>query len=95
MIDSCAMTRRSDVQRCPAVPAAANTTASAAISRLADGVTIMALLPPSSRMHRPKRLATIGATLRPIAVLPVALTTATPESSASLRPASAPPMNSW
>ncbi len=48
-----------------------------AISRSADGATIMALLPPSSRMHLPKRAATFGPTTRPMRVEPVAETIAT------------------
>ena len=47
------------------------------MSRSADGATMMALLPPSSRIERPNRSATTGPTLRPIAVLPVALITGT------------------
>ncbi len=45
-----------------------------------------ALLPPSSRMLRPKRAATTGPTLRPIAVEPVALTSGTPSWATSARP---------
>ena len=42
--------RRSEVQRWPAVPTAENRIARTAMSRSADGATIMALLPPSSRI---------------------------------------------
>ena len=52
--------RRSEVQRWPAVPTAEKTMARTAMSRSAEGATIMALLPPSSRMARPKRAATVG-----------------------------------
>ena len=48
-----------------------------AISRSADGATIIALLPPSSRMHLPNRAATFGPTARPIRVEPVAETIVT------------------
>ena len=72
------MSRRSDVQRCPAVPAAAKVTPRTTSSMSALGAMTAALLPPSSRMLRPKRAATTGATLRPMAVDPVALTTGTP-----------------
>jgi hypothetical protein len=88
---SCTIRRRSDVQRWPAVPTAAKVTARAAISRSALGATIMALLPPSSRMARPKRSATCTATLRPMRVLPVALTTATCRDAARASPTSRPP----
>src|SRR5580693_5201024 len=57
------MTRRSEVQRCPAVPTAENTIARTAMSRSAEGATIIALLPPSSRIGRPKRDATFGPTI--------------------------------
>ena len=72
-IDECAITRRSVVQRWPAVPAAAKTMPRTARSRSADGATIAALLPPSSSSSRPRRPATRGATARPIRVEPVAL----------------------
>ena len=78
------------MQRCPAVPTAANTIARTARSSLADGVTIIALLPPSSRIERPKRCATTGASSRPMRVEPVALTTGM---RASL--ASSSPMSRW
>ena len=47
--------RRVEVQRWPAVPTAPNRIARVARSRFASSVTMMALLPPSSRMVRPKR----------------------------------------
>ena len=72
-IDSCTISRRSDVQRWPAVPTAANTIARTARSRSALGRR------RSSRCCRraraasgPSRAATCGATARPIAVEPVA-----------------------
>ncbi len=46
-------------------------------SRSADGATIAALLPPSSSSARAKRAASRGPTARPMAVEPVAETTAT------------------
>ena len=65
------------VQRWPAVPTAPNTMATMAISRLASGVRMMALFPPSSRMDFPRRFPTTSATRLPIRVLPVALMRAT------------------
>ena len=47
--------RRVEVQRCPAVPTAPNTAPGTTILRSADGVMIMALLPPNSSKERPKR----------------------------------------
>ena len=87
-----AMTRRSVVQRCPAVPAAENTMPRTARDRSADGATIAALLPPSSSSARPNRAATRGAISRPIRVDPVALTRATRGSSTRASPAAAAPM---
>ena len=63
------------VQRWPAVPTAEKVMARWARSSLADGATIIALLPPSSRMVLPKRAATTGASSRPMRVEPVAETT--------------------
>ena len=57
-----------------------------ASSRSADGATTAALLPPSSRIRRPKREATTGATARPMRVEPVADTMATPSCAASAAP---------
>ncbi len=65
------MIRRVDVQRWPAVPTAPNTIARVARSSRASFVTTIALLPPSSRIVRPKRDATTSATRRPTAVEPV------------------------
>ncbi len=48
-----------------------------AMSRSAEGATIIALLPPSSRMARPKRAATLGPTIAPMRVEPVAETIGT------------------
>src|ERR1700704_5293267 len=70
--------RRSVVQRWPAVPMAANAMARNARSRSADGATMAALLPPSSRMPRANRAARRGPTARAIAGGPGALTPATP-----------------
>ena len=64
-------------------------------SRSADGATIAALLPPSSRIERPKRPATTGATRRPIAVEPVAETIGTASWATSAAPTSAPPSSTW
>ena len=64
-------------------------------SRSAVGATIAALLPPSSRISRPNRPATIGATARPIRVEPVADTMATSGWAASAAPTSAPPCSTW
>src|SRR5690606_38618543 len=83
------------VHRCPAVPAAANTIPRRASDRSAEGATMAALLPPSSRIARPNRAATTGATLRPIAVEPVADTTGTPSCAASAAPTSPPPRTTW
>ena len=85
--DSCTISRRSEVQRWPQVPTAANRIARTARSRSALGVTIIALLPPSSSSERPRRAATFGAIARPIAVDPVADTSGTRGSSTSARPA--------
>ena len=62
------ISRRSDVQRWPAVPTALNRIARVASSRSAVGATIIALLPPSSSRQRPSRAATTGATARPMRV---------------------------
>ncbi len=48
-----------------------------AMSRSADGATIIALLPPSSRIGRPNRAATFGPTTEPMRVEPVAETIGT------------------
>ena len=53
---SCTIRRRSEVQRWPAVPAAANSDRPRRRDRdRPTGATIMALLPPSSSSERPKR----------------------------------------
>ena len=65
------MRRRVLVQRWPAVPTAPNRIARSARSRRASSVTMIALLPPSSRIVRPNRPATTSATRRPTAVEPV------------------------
>ena len=87
--------RRSDVQRWPAVPAAANVIPRTTSSMSADGATMAALLPPSSRMLRPKRAATTPATCWPIRVEPVALISGTPGCATSAAPTSAPPSTTW
>ena len=89
------MRRRNDVHRWPAVPAAEKTMPRSARSRSADGATIAALLPPSSRIERAKRPATTGATRRPIAVEPVAETIGTASWATSAAPTSAPPSTTW
>ena len=58
------------------------------------GATMAALLPPSSKMARAKRAAKRGATLRPMAVEPVAERTLTRWSSTSTSPISRWPMSS-
>ena len=68
--ERCTISRRSVVQRWPAVPAAENTMPRTASSRSADGVTIAALLPPSSSRTRPNRCATRGPTCCPIRTEP-------------------------
>ena len=88
------ISRRSVVQRCPAVPAAENRIARLASSRSALGATIVALFPPSSSSTRPKRCATRGPTTRPIAVDPVAETNAIRGSSTNASPTSRPPWTS-
>ncbi len=85
------MSRRSVVQRWPAVPAAEKTMPRTARSRSADGVTMAALLPPSSSSTRPNRSATRGPTCLPIRTDPVADTSATRGSSTSSSPTSRPP----
>ena len=87
--------RRSVVHRCPAVPAAANTTARVVSARSADGATIAALFPPSSSKLRPRRPATSGASAAPIAVEPVALSNGSRASSAIATATSAPPCTIW
>src|SRR3984957_3587064 len=89
------MTRRSEVQRCPAVPTAENTIARTAMSRSAEGATIIALLPPSSRIGRPNREATLGPTIEPIRVDPVAETIGTRFEEVSASPIAGPPMTNW
>ena len=89
------MRRRRLVQRCPAVPTAEKAIPRVASSRSAVGATIAALLPPSSRISRPKRAATTGATARPMRVEPVAETIATPSWAARAAPTSAPPWTTW
>ena len=69
---SCAMTRRVEVQRCPAVPTAPKKIDCVAMLMSALGATINALLPPSSRIVRPSRPLTALATLNPMLVEPVA-----------------------
>jgi hypothetical protein len=64
---SCTNRRRSVVQRWPAVPMAEKAMPRSVRSRSAEGVTMAALLPPSSRMARAKRAASFGPTCRPIA----------------------------
>ena len=90
----CTISRRSVVQRWPAVPAAANTIARRLKARSAEGVTMAALLPPSSSSVRPKRAATLGPRARPMAVLPVALTSGISAWLASCSPASRRPITS-
>ena len=80
------------VQRWPAVPMAAKATARTARSRSADGATMAALLPPSSRIARANRAASRGPTARPMAVEPVAETTAIRGSSTITSPVSRPPI---
>eukprot|EP01139_Manchomonas_bermudensis_P014491 Amastigsp_a508540_93.p2 type:complete len:383 gc:universal Amastigsp_a508540_93:1587-439(-) len=63
--------RRVDVQRCPAVPTAPKSTARTAMSTSPSSWTMTALLPPSSRIERPKRPWTVTPTLRPMCVEPV------------------------
>mmetsp|Transcript_10048 Transcript_10048/g.13659 ORF Transcript_10048/g.13659 Transcript_10048/m.13659 type:complete len:426 (+) Transcript_10048:115-1392(+) len=65
------MRRRREVQRWPAVPTAPNTEARTAMSRSASGMITVALLPPSSRMVRPKRPWTTSLTCLPISEEPV------------------------
>ena len=89
-MDSCAMTRRVEVQRWPAVPTAPKKIARAAISRSADLETTSALFPPSSRMLFPSRPCTVLPTSKPIRVEPVAETSGTRRSSAILCPSVGP-----
>ena len=77
------------------MPAAANTIPRVVSSRSADGATIAALLPPNSSSIRPIRVATRGATARPIRSEPVALTSATAGLSTSASPPSAPAITTW
>src|SRR5215510_15103206 len=65
---------------------AAKAMALTARSRLAEGAIITALLPESSRIGLAKRLASRSPTARPIAVEPVAETSGTRLSSASISP---------
>mmetsp|Transcript_19598 Transcript_19598/g.55125 ORF Transcript_19598/g.55125 Transcript_19598/m.55125 type:complete len:251 (+) Transcript_19598:782-1534(+) len=86
--------RRAVVHLCPAVPIAAKTTDGRATLRSASSMTVTALLPPSSRMLRPKRPATVVATSRPMAVLPVKEINGRRPSDAMAFPTSAPPQHS-
>ena len=63
---------RSDVQRWPVVPAAANNAPRTASSISASSITTMALLPPSSSSDLPSRCATFVPTCLPIRTDPVA-----------------------
>ena len=83
------------VQRWPQVPTAAKTMARTAMSRSAEGATIIALLPPSSRIGRAKRSATFTATSRPMRVEPVAETMGTSGLATSASPTSRPPLTIW
>ena len=65
------------------------------MSRSAEGATIIALLPPSSRIGRPNRAATLGPTIEPMRVEPVAETIGTRFEEASASPIAGPPMTSW
>src|SRR5262249_26981907 len=65
-MSSCTKRRLSVVQRCPLVPIAAKVMARIARSRSADGATMAALLPESSRSARAERLASRSPTARPI-----------------------------
>src|SRR5271170_7231051 len=89
------MSLLSEVQRCPAVPTAEKTIARIAMSRSAEGATIIALLPPSSRIGRPNRAATFGPTIEPMRVDPVAETTGTCFDATSASPIAGPPMTIW
>ena len=62
-----------------------------ASSKSAVGVTIIALLPPSSSRLRPSRPATTFATARPMRVLPVAEISGNFSLAASASPTSRPP----
>ena len=64
------------------------------MSRSAEGATIIALLPPSSRIARPNRAATLGPTTEPIRVDPVAETIGTRFEDVSASPIAGPPMTS-
>src|SRR5690606_757969 len=63
--------RRVVVQRCPAVPTAPKTAPTNTILKSACSDTIIALLPPNSKIVLPKRPATTCDTWRPILVDPV------------------------
>ena len=80
------------VQRWPAVPTALNKMARVANSTSALGAKIIALLPPNSKIERPKRAATFVPTSRPMRVLPVALTKGTRASFTKASPVSRSPM---
>ena len=80
------------MHRCPVVPTAPKSSARNASSRSAEGVTITALLPPSSNKVRPSRFDTAFATCFPIRVEPVADTSGTRRSSASSAPIVASPV---
>ena len=59
------------MHRCPAVPTAPKTIAGIAKSKSAVSSTIIALLPPNSKIVFPKRFDTTSATCLPIEVEPV------------------------
>mmetsp|Transcript_4872 Transcript_4872/g.12485 ORF Transcript_4872/g.12485 Transcript_4872/m.12485 type:complete len:256 (-) Transcript_4872:96-863(-) len=82
--------RRSEVQRWPQVPAAAKRTERRATSWSAEGMTRMALLPPSSRTVRPQRSPTTRWACWPTLVEPVKDTRLTRSSWSMASPTSAP-----
>ena len=95
LTDSWTKRRRNVVQRWPAVPTAENIMPRSARSKSAVGAKIIALLPPSSSKHLPKRSATLGPTVLPMRVLPVALTKAMSLFSTKALPISVLPNITW
>ena len=75
---------------CPAVPTAPKRIALSTNSILASSITIIALLPPNSRMHLPNLLPTTSPMRCPILQLPVALISLTLWSLIKLSPIVAP-----
>ena len=92
-MERCTIKRRSEVHRCPAVPAAENAAARTTSAKSADGQTMAALLPPSSSRERLNCAAQAIFTARPMVVDPVALTSLTAGWATNASPTERSPVN--